>query len=174
MDLRDAERMAREALDAHGFAGTPIVWSNARRTFGMWSERWGAREWPGSPVLLSTRLTLSRPLVRVNDERRVRETVLHEVAHALAGARAQHGPAWRAACARLGIPSEQRCFSSDDATLPPGAFEGRCPTCARKYVRYRRPLASRRYHCAKCGYGSLIVFASTALDTPAGSAKVAS
>jgi hypothetical protein len=37
-------------------------------------------------------ITLSRQLIELNDQARVLDTILHEIAHALAGPKTGHGP----------------------------------------------------------------------------------
>lgn len=57
-------------------------------------------------------IVLSRFLLEWGDEDEIRETVLHEVAHALVlDEDEEHGPRWRAACNRLG------CSTSPFGTL---------------------------------------------------------
>ena len=46
--------------------------------------------------------------------REVRDTILHEIAHALAGAKARHGPAWKAIAKRLGATPKARAEEGED------------------------------------------------------------
>jgi hypothetical protein len=89
---------------------------------------------------------LSAPVTRVHPESEVRDTILHEIAHALAGARAGHGPAWVATALRIGCSAE-RCVSEDVPAVP-GAWVGICPQ-GHQVDRHRRP--ERVLLCAKCG-----------------------
>jgi predicted SprT family Zn-dependent metalloprotease len=85
-------------------------------------------------------------------DRTLRHELAHLVAHDGAGRRriAAHGPEWRAACAQLGIPDENRCH-----TLP---LQGRrrqakklcyvCKTCGEKVLRVR-PF-KHRSACLNC------------------------
>jgi len=73
---------------------------------------------------------------------------LHEIAHALAGPRAAHGPRWREICLKIGCKPE-RCDRI--AVMPHGRWRGKCPTCGKEYSRHRRPLRSRIYCCRVCG-----------------------
>ena len=88
---------------------------------------------------------LSAPLARLHDDREVRDTILHEIAHALAGPAAGHGPAWRDVAARIGC-SSRRCLPAD-APRVPGAWVG---VCSRGHTteRHRRP--ERVMTCARC------------------------
>ncbi|MEQ9454751.1 MAG: SprT-like domain-containing protein [Phycisphaeraceae bacterium] len=93
------------------------------------------------------RIELSRPYVERHDEPEIRETLLHEIAHALAGPKAGHGIAWRAQCLRLGIPPRVR----GEADMPSGRWQARCPGCAEQHARYRKPMRGRIYYCRRCG-----------------------
>ncbi len=63
------------------------------------------------------RISLSRPLTFLNDEAEVRDTILHEIAHALTP-KTGHGPAWKAMCLRIGA-KPVRCFQTDEVVTPP-------------------------------------------------------
>jgi predicted SprT family Zn-dependent metalloprotease len=95
------------------------------------------------------RIELSLHFVLANDEAQVRETVLHEIAHALAGEKAGHGPAWKTMCLRVGCKPE-RC-DKGVAVMPTGRWQAQCPTCGKQYHRHRRPQRRARYWCRTCG-----------------------
>lgn len=94
------------------------------------------------------RIELSALFVAMNDEKLVCDTILHEIAHALAGHRAGHGPRWVAVCHRLGVAPNRTCGS---ATMPRGPIRARCPGCGLEHHRHRRPLRGRTYYCRACG-----------------------
>ena len=103
VNLPEAQRMARDLMDAHGLGGWTFMFDRSIKRFGACK--------PGQKVIsLSWRLTL------LNDVEQVRETVLHEIAHALTPGDG-HGPKWKAMCRRLGIRPE-RCFTSEQVTMP--------------------------------------------------------
>jgi len=63
----------------------------------------------------SKTIRIAEWLVLRASDAEIRDTVRHEVAHALAGAKAQHGPAWKALAIELGAkPSAEY----DYALLP--------------------------------------------------------
>lgn len=70
MNLVAASRLARELMDQHGLKAWTFEFDDAVRRAGMCS--YGKR-----------RISLSAPLTRIHDEREVRDTILHEVAHAI-------------------------------------------------------------------------------------------
>lgn len=93
MQLKDAERLARELIQQHCPEFT-FRWNNRRSFFGMC--------WTRDKVI-----ELSRHLTKTESEEGVRGTILHEIAHALTGN--HHGATWKAMCRKLGCrPSATR------------------------------------------------------------------
>ena len=132
MDLTEAARMGRRLLDQHGLHDWTIVFDRAKRRAGIC--RWARKE-----------IGLSAPLTSIHPESEVRDTVLHEVAHALVGPRHGHDRVWRAMALRIGC-SGQRC-SSDDAPGIDGDWVGTCPA-GHRTTRHRRP--ERPSACRTC------------------------
>jgi len=93
-------------------------------------------------------IELSIFYVAANDEDSVRDTILHEVAHALAGPTAGHGPRWKAKCVQIGAKPERL---DREATMPSGRWKATCPGCCKQYTRHRKPMRNRRYICRACG-----------------------
>jgi predicted SprT family Zn-dependent metalloprotease len=98
---------------------------------------------------------LSIYFASLNSADEVRDTVLHELAHALAGKAAGHGPHWKAICLKIGA-RPLRCGAN--VVMPAGRWKAICPGCGRLHTRYRRPKHTTGYHCRPCGpvLGSLI------------------
>ena len=92
-------------------------------------------------------ITLSRFQVERRAAEDTRYTILHEIAHAIAGHAAGHGQAWREVCIRIGARPE-RCYSeeSDGRTQEDFKFQGECPNCHVVIHRHKR----RRIACGKC------------------------
>jgi hypothetical protein len=91
------------------------------------------------------RITVSRYLaVRYSDDD-VYQVLLHEVAHALAGARAGHGPRWKATAAGLGYVGER--LHSGTVADELAAWVGTCPA-GHVHYRYKRP--ARPMACGRC------------------------
>ena len=81
-------------------------------------------------------IALSRPYIRVADKRSIRDTILHEIAHALVGAGHGHGPVWKRKAREIGAKPE-RCFVSEE--LPDGKYEAVCENCGPTGIlRWRR------------------------------------
>ncbi|WP_446667447.1 SprT-like domain-containing protein [Janibacter limosus] len=88
---------------------------------------------------------LSGPLTALHSPEQVRDTVLHEIAHALVGPRHGHGPRWQAMASSIGAAPE-RCLPQDAPSVP-GARVGTCPA-GHTIDRHRRP--SQVTSCREC------------------------
>ncbi|WP_372736880.1 SprT-like domain-containing protein, partial [Nocardioides sp.] len=95
MDLRDAFAMAEHLLERHGLTEWQISFDNAKRRAGVC--RFGVKT-----------IGLSAPLTTVHTDDEVRDTILHEIAHALAGPGHGHDAHWRALAQSIGCSGE-RC-----------------------------------------------------------------
>jgi predicted SprT family Zn-dependent metalloprotease len=133
MNLVAASRLARELMDQHGLKAWTFEFDDAVRRAGMCNYT-------------KSRISLSAPLTRIHDEREVRDTILHEVAHALAGSKAKHGPAWRAVAVRIGC-SGRRCVDPSAPSID-GPWVGACPV-GHRMTRFRRPPGIMS--CRSCG-----------------------
>lgn len=133
MDLDAARALADHLLHEHGLATWSFAFDRGLRRLGACHPR-------------SRRITLSRAFVQRNPEARVRETLLHEIAHALEPDDG-HGPAWRARCRALGIPAERLADPAGLELPPPRGFLV-CDGCGLRAGRYRRP--GRPLWCGRC------------------------
>ena len=132
MDLAQAEELANELLRKHGLANTwTFHFDRAVLRFGSCQYR-------------RKRITLSAHLTMLNDEEQVRDTILHEIAHALAPPRAGHGKKWQRIARAIGC-NGMRCYG-DEVVAPKPKFIGVCPNCSGKVERNRR----NRLSCGKC------------------------
>ena len=132
MDLRDAFALAEDLLEHHGLHTWTVEYDSAKGRAGIC--RFDPRV-----------IGLSAPLTRLHSVEEVRDTVLHEIAHALVGPRHGHGPAWREAALRIGC-SGQRCVSAEAPRVEP-AWMGVC-AAGHTSGRHRRP--ERVMTCGKC------------------------
>lgn len=95
------------------------------------------------------RIELSRHFVENNTDDEVRDTILHEIAHALAGPDHGHDEVWRAKCREIGAKAE-RCYGGEVA-MPKGRWRAVCGACSREYDRHRRPAKTGGWYCKACG-----------------------
>lgn len=89
-------------------------------------------------------ISLSGPLMRLQDEVEVRETILHEIAHALAGPSHGHDATWRRIAHSIGSTGQTRLRTD---ALPKADWVGTCPR-GHTIGRHRRP--SRPLSCGRC------------------------
>lgn len=93
----------------------------------------------------SHRITVSRHLASRYDDDEIHQVLLHEVAHAIAGPKAGHGPRWKAIASELGYEGKRLHGGAIADELAP--WVGTCPN-GHVHYRYRRP--TRALSCAKC------------------------
>ena len=94
------------------------------------------------------RISVSKYLAARFSDDDIHQTLLHEVAHALAGAAAGHGPAWKRVARELGYAGSATHALETATELAP--WVGTCPNGHLVY-RHRRP--SRPSSCVKCARG---------------------
>ncbi|WP_432572823.1 SprT-like domain-containing protein [Kineococcus sp. SYSU DK005] len=133
MDVREAVAMAEDLLAEHGLAGWTVVVDRARTRAGVCRED-------------RRQIGLSGPLTALHAPEEVRDTVLHEIAHALVGTRHGHDDVWRATARRLGCTGAR----TTSAPRPAGRWRGVCPA-GHAVTRHRRP--ARPVACGACGSG---------------------
>jgi predicted SprT family Zn-dependent metalloprotease len=97
------------------------------------------------------RIELSRHTIEMNTDEEVIDTILHEVAHAIAGHEAGHGPKWKEAAKRLGAKPKA---STSEAEMPIGRWNAVCRDCGAvtRRNRHRRTNLSKRI-CSRCKGG---------------------
>jgi predicted SprT family Zn-dependent metalloprotease len=133
--------------------GIPVVQEYALEVMGSfglvdWSFGWDrARRRMGFCVHSRKRITLSRHFVARNSPDEIRDTVLHEIAHALVGPKHGHDAVWKAMCREVGCKPE-RCGVAD---MPEGRWRADCGCCGAKYRRHRRPRRIVGWFCRRCG-----------------------
>ncbi len=137
MNLSEAYTLARSLMNQHGLQNWGFEFDKSVSRFGLCSYR-------------KKKIYLSRRLVIDNSEEEVRDTILHEVSHALSFLRfgrrgCGHGALWKQVCLETGARPE-RCYSSDkvkNTTIP--KFILRHKETGEVYAKYhRRPKWANR------------------------------
>ena len=117
--------------------GWTFSWMRRKKTLGLC--------WHQARVL-----QLSTSFVDLNVEDVVEQVCRHEIAHALAGHKAGHGPVWQAIAIQCGVHNPSSTCS--EATTVKGRYRAECPTCAREFTMHRRPKVrpGRMHYCPRC------------------------
>lgn len=133
---RTAEQLIHTHLDPVFGAGTwTFGFDNAKRRAGLCSFE-------------KRRISLSRYLVEKYDDAENEQTLLHEVAHALAGPKAGHGPDWKRVARGLGYVGGRT--HDGEIAHEHAPWSGECPA-GHEHFRFRRP--TRETSCGKCARG---------------------
>ncbi len=133
-DLSAAHRMAVWAAGVP--SDLPVTWNARLQTCaGRCMMRRHAGETEFRPVAIQL-----NPKLKKEGAAELRETFLHEVAHAMASERG-HGYNWRNACRRIGIPDTSRthAYASMDRKRQPRKPIAKCDGCSNVWRRARRP-----------------------------------
>ena len=137
MDVGRAEMIAKEQMTLWLTSDWKFRWSEAENEFGSCWEK-------------KKEIVLSRPLTVLNDAEQVIDVILHEIAHALAGAAAGHGWRWMEKCRLVGARPE-RCYG-EEVTTPKPRYAGVC--AVHGVVSERRELGkqflAKKVACGKC------------------------
>lgn len=109
MNITDALALLNKSLNSHGLSDWTGGLDNSRRRFGLCS-------------IAKKHISISKPLCELNSDDEVRDTILHEIAHALAWQRHNencgHDERWKAICVEIGA-RPVACF--DNEVVQPAA-----------------------------------------------------
>lgn len=133
MKLLAAKQLAVKLMAEHDLRDWKFEFDNAKRRFGLCSYR-------------KKTISLSKALTELNDEFQIRDTILHEIAHALAGARCGHGYKWRLKAKEIGCTGT-RCYSNA-VIQPKGKYIYKCSECGEETHYHQR--ARRNFACRTC------------------------
>lgn len=134
-DLTWVADRATALLHEHLPAGWTFRFDNAKTRAGLCNYR-------------DRIISVSKPLARLHSASEVEQTILHEVAHALAGHAAGHGAAWLQQARAIGYQGARTHHGEIDTNN--ARYKGVCPAGHEVY-RFRRP--TKAMSCARCGRG---------------------
>jgi predicted SprT family Zn-dependent metalloprotease len=126
--------LAIELMSRHGLNDWTFAFNRRKSTLGLC--RFGMKA-----------IELSIYLVDRNELDEIRDTILHEIAHALVGPGHGHDAVWRRKAAEIGA-RPKRC---GQALMPEGRWQARCGGCGQAFSRHRRPKRLRGWFCRSCG-----------------------
>jgi len=132
MDLQETYEMARRQMDEKGLTDWTFDFDRSVRRFGVCNYR-------------KRLISMSEKLVLLNGFDQVFNTLMHEIAHALVGYHAGHGPVWKEKAQSLGCNGE-RCYSSEEVVMPTPKYEGTCEKCGGQRRRNRMKVGAKYYH----------------------------
>ncbi|PRY56110.1 SprT-like family protein [Knoellia remsis] len=135
MEIPAALALGRRLLREHGLEDWTLTTDRAKTRAG--ACRFATRT-----------ISISAPLTAVHDEDLVRDTLLHEIAHALVGPQHGHDATWRRTAVEIGCTGERTVDA--DAPKVDGPWRGECPN-GHVVTRHRRP--TRVMSCARCRRG---------------------
>lgn len=146
MDKSSVLKLAKQLTVEHGFENVPVVFSRTKKSLG---RAW----WLGG---LPVKIDLSSHWMEHLPESEVRDTILHEIAHFIAGPKAGHGPAWVRACLRVGarpsrtsqLPSSLQQAISEKISK----YKATCGKCS-NVVLFDRMTRNWRYDRYACSCG---------------------
>ncbi|MEX2672648.1 MAG: SprT-like domain-containing protein [Phycisphaeraceae bacterium] len=156
MDLFAAQQLALDLMDRHGLreSGWRFAWGHGKRLLGSAQVRRAVHR-PTGRIIETKTLRLSRHLVRLNDDFEVRDTILHEIAHAIAGVENGHNHIWRKVCREIGARPQR--LAGEEVVVVRGRYAVVCGCCGRLLgTRHRRMAVDRlkRTYCRHCGVKS--------------------
>lgn len=129
MNLSEAEKLTLELINKY----TPdysFFWNNRKTQLGLCNYK-------------NKTIYLSRIYVKHNSEELVRDTILHEIAHALSP-KSGHGNKWKVKCIEIGC-RPVRC--KNDVIIP-HKYTYKCGNCGRETGAHR--LKKRKIACGSC------------------------
>jgi predicted SprT family Zn-dependent metalloprotease len=146
MDLKVLEEIPRQEMRENGLHGWTFGLTKAKRRLGVCKYR-------------AKRIEIAEYYARHSPEETVLDTLRHEIAHALAGPAAKHGPRWKAIAVRLGA-TPRSCETSRQVVVEPGDWQASCPACEKTIHLYRALRSLTAYRC-KCEARSPLTFVFT-------------
>lgn len=131
--ISEGKMLARQLMNEHGLQNWRLVVDDAKKRFGLCQHR-------TKTISISQRHFLYSP------EADIRDTILHEIAHALVGPGHGHNRVWKAKCVEIGAKPLRCGKTAVEAYNADAKWQTTC--CGRTSKRYRRPKG--RYSCRLC------------------------
>jgi predicted SprT family Zn-dependent metalloprotease len=133
MELAKAEKLANSLIKKYGLKGWIFKFDYAKRRFGTCNYE-------------HKLITLSKHLTVLNEDDEVKDTLLHEIAHALTPGD-NHGEKWQQACLKLGA-KPNRYYMPSRVKQPKPLYFLICDNCNLRLPRYRK--TKGLYVCNRC------------------------
>jgi predicted SprT family Zn-dependent metalloprotease len=129
-------QLAKDKIIEHGLAGNWVfVFDSAKQRAGLCNYS-------------DHKISLSKYIVEYHSIDQSEQVILHEIAHALAGKSAGHGPNWKKTAKAIGYRAEK--FTGKEIAEQTAKWVGECRNGHRHY-RFKSPKAA--LSCLYCGRG---------------------
>lgn len=138
--LDRVQELVLSLMKEHGLtdAGWTFKWDRAERRAG--ECRFDKKN--------GNSISLSRPLMSIWTTEQAKETILHEIAHALAGPKHNHDWTWKMRAMEIGA-KPVRCWGENGERRIEGSYLGTCPN-GHTITRFRKTAKMDRISCAEC------------------------
>lgn len=136
MKLTEAQELAVSLMDKHSLLdkGWYFEYDNAKRRFGCC-------------YYYQRKITLSSVLCELNEEKDVRDVILHEIAHALVGSGHGHNRVWQKKAIEIGC-NGKRCYDPSKVNTAKAPYVAKCNSCGKEHKRFRKPTST--HSCGIC------------------------
>ena len=137
LDIKEAYMFGNKLLAEHGLLqqGWRFDLSNEKQTLGRCYHQ-------------RKLITYSVHYLRESIEE-IRDTILHEIAHALIGEDHGHDYVWKAKCVEIGAKPER--LASETNYVPKANYRIECPECFWSVTRLRMRRRNFGSTCPECG-----------------------
>lgn len=135
MELSDAQSLAERLMQQFGLDRWSYGVNKRKKTLGLCFSS-------------VKRLELSQNFILYNSEAAVKETLLHEIAHALVGTEHGHDMVWKEMAESIGASPKR---TTNSVIMPLGAWQATCGGCGFIFSRYRKPKYNSSTTCRRCG-----------------------
>lgn len=132
MELNQAKKLTLIFMEIYGLKKWHFEWINSKNAFGRCDT-------------LRQIIKLSKDFVKINKEIEIRDTILHEIAHALCPKHEHHGKEWKAKAEELGC-NPSRHFNTKNITVPLKRYTAYCENCGKESQKDR----IGNIACGKC------------------------
>lgn len=139
MNLDAAKNLALELMEQHGLL--------IEKWFFEWSR---SKKVAGSCTYRIKRIVLSKPLTELSDEKDVRDTILHEIAHALTPNHG-HDWIWQRKAKEIGC-NGQRCYGGNECSIiiAHNKIAKYKAVCINGHENFCNRLPKGKHSCGKC------------------------
>ena len=136
MKASEAQALANQLMKQYLSPDWHFMWMNTKRSCARCSFRFRLIE-------------LNSTYIQFAPDDDIKNSILHEIAHAIAGPAAGHGWAWKIACRQVGCAGDRlaRGEHIDNFVMSQAKYVADCP-CGVPHIRNRK--ATGIYTCSQC------------------------